>query len=197
MMARRAGTGRETKATARSACRRVDVGGRVDLAQRILVPSAPISKPEPEAIMKRTLVVIADSGKAKFFVHERPAQRLERLPGFEMSVDVPPAREIMADRPGRSFSSVGPGRSAYEPKSDPRDLKEREFVREATERIEPALAGARADAVVIAAAPRALAEIRKALPNSIADRVLATLDKDLTNTPEKELFDHLRDALGL
>jgi protein required for attachment to host cells len=160
-------------------------------------PAMSGSKPFAEAIMKRTLVVIADSGKAKFLVHERPAQRLEKLPGLDMAVDVPPAREIMADRPGRSFSSVGPGRSAYEPKSDPRDLKEKEFSRQVTARIAPAMEQARADAVVIAAAPRALAEMRKALPAEVSGKLFATLDKDLTNTPENELFSHLREPLGL
>ncbi|GIL02946.1 MAG: hypothetical protein BroJett030_28450 [Alphaproteobacteria bacterium] len=143
----------------------------------------------------RTLIVIANGAKARFFTHERPQRRLAAL--TEFAIDVPPGRDIMADRPGRSFSSVGPGRSSMEPRSDPRDLIEKDFARRVVDRMAASLAETGADRLVVAAAPRTLAEMRKGLTAQIEAKLAVSLDKDLTNTPEAELIKHLGDALGV
>ena len=88
----------------------------------------------------RTLVVIADGAHARFFVHDGPGKGLDPLAKEEMKSDVPAGRDIMADRPGRAFSSGSEGRSAMEPKSDPRDLVEKEFAHSVADRIARATA---------------------------------------------------------
>ncbi|MCG6857200.1 MAG: host attachment protein [Salaquimonas sp.] len=145
--------------------------------------------------MSRTLIVIADGAHARFFIHGGPGKGLEALAKQEMKSDVPAGRDIMADRPGRSFSSVGDGRSAMEPKSDPRELIEREFARAVADKIGK-LAG-RADHLIIAAAPKTLGELRKAIGPGLEKRLTATLSKDLTKTPEKDLGKHFEGVLAV
>jgi protein required for attachment to host cells len=145
----------------------------------------------------RTLIVIADAARARFFTHDRPHTQLSPLAGAEMSTDIPPGHDIMADRPGRAFSSAGSRRSAMEPKSDPRELVERDFARTVIDKLEKNFAETRADRLVIVAAPKTLAEMRKHLPPALDKHLAATLDKDLTKIPEQELMGHLGEMLGV
>lgn len=143
----------------------------------------------------RTLIVVADGARARFFTHDRNDTRLTALSDASMEIEVPKVTDIMADRQGRSFSSVGDGRSAMEPRSDPRDLVEKEFAHTVLGRLSEIYPRQKADRIVIAAAPRTLAEMRKKLPKQLEAHVAATLDKDLTNTPESELMKHFGEVL--
>ena len=147
--------------------------------------------------MSRTLIVITDGAHARFFLHEGPGMGLKPLSAEEMNADVPAGRDIMADRPGRSFSSVSEGRSAMEPKSDPRELVEKAFVSSVLERAEKLFAGQDAARIVIVADPGSLGEIRKALPHGLKDKLTATLDKDLTKIPVKDLPKHFEGVLAV
>lgn len=145
----------------------------------------------------RTLVVITDGAKAVFYRNDGPGKGLTALDELKMANDAPPTREIMSDRPGRSFSSVGHGRSSMEPRTDAHDLEETKFARSVLEQIETAMSRDIADKLVLVAAPRTLGEMRKAMPKSLAENLTATLDKDLTKTPANELPKHLEGVLAV
>ena len=125
--------------------------------------------------MSRTLIVITDGAHARFFLHEGPGMGLKPLSAEEMNADVPAGRDIMADRPGRSFSSVSEGRSAMEPKSDPRELVEKAFVSSVLERAEKLFAGQDAARIVIAADPGA---VQAAIPTLTTGRLYDTFHND-------------------
>lgn len=145
----------------------------------------------------RTLVVVADGANARFFLNAGPGKGLEALEKLQMSTDLPRSRDIMADRPGRAFSSVGTGRSAMEPKSDPRNLVERDFVKSVAGQVEKLVARGDAERVVLVAAPRTLGELRKLLPSAVEKCVIATIDKDLTKATETDLPKHLEKVLAV
>ena len=145
----------------------------------------------------RTLVVVADGAHARFFLHDGPGKGLQTLGKEEMVSDTPAGRDIMADRPGRSFSSVGTGRSAMEPKSDPRELVEKDFARSVAERIAGLMGKDDAHRLIIAAAPRTLGELRKALDPQLEKRLTATLAKDLTKVAVKDLGKHFEGVLAV
>ena len=70
----------------------------------------------------RTWVVVADSGRAQLFVPDEDKTRLVQrdLPDFEPPSISHYAREVISDRPTRSFSSAGGGvRHAVELRQDP------------------------------------------------------------------------------
>jgi protein required for attachment to host cells len=145
----------------------------------------------------RTLVVITDGAKAVFYRNDGPGKGLTALDEFKMTNDAPPTREIMSDRPGRSFNSVGQGRSGMEPRTDAHDLEETKFAHGVLSQIEAAMSRNVADKLVLVAAPRTLGEMRKAMPKSLANHLTATLDKDLTKTPASELPKHLEGVLAV
>src|SRR5690606_19440628 len=89
------------------------------------------------------------------------------------------------DRPGRAHDSTSPGRSAME-QTDWHDQAETRFAKTVASRV-AALSEADKARIVLVAAPRALADIRAALPDGIRKRVASEIDKDLTNHPLPEI----------
>jgi protein required for attachment to host cells len=142
--------------------------------------------------MKKTVtwILIADGNQARVLEHGGPGKGLVSVKGLDWSIPPLQTQDINADRPGRSFSSVGPGRSAMEPRTDPVDHREAEFARSVAAVLdEKAKAGAY-DRLVIAAAPVALGNLRKVMSEHVKKTVVAELAKDLTNVPTPQLDRH-------
>ncbi|MCB0336509.1 MAG: host attachment protein, partial [Bdellovibrionales bacterium] len=129
--------------------------------------------------------------------HEGPGKGLESLAKEEMEGNTPAGRDIMSDAPGRSFSSHGPGRSAMEPPTDPRDQVESEFRGSVADNIERLMKKKDAQRLIVAADPRSLGELRKELSPQLQEKLTATLDKDLTNIPDHDLPKHFEDVLAV
>jgi protein required for attachment to host cells len=145
---------------------------------------------------KRTWVLIADGGHAKVFESLGPASDLVPVEGMAFSAELPANRDILTDRPGRSFESQGRARHAKENPSDPhRDLK-RAFARKLAGILEAELAAKRFDRLVLVAPPPMLGDLREALSAKVRAKVAAELAHDLVKTPHAELPKHLEGALG-
>ncbi|KKB12850.1 hypothetical protein VE25_05275 [Devosia geojensis] len=143
--------------------------------------------------MKKTItwILIADGSQARVLENTGPGKGLKQVRGLDFSIPAMQAKDIMADRPGRAFSSVGTGRSAMEPKTDPVEHREAEFCKSMAEMLDKSLQKGAFDRLVIAAAPITLGNIRKALSPQLKKSVMAELDKDLTNIPTAALDKHL------
>jgi protein required for attachment to host cells len=141
-----------------------------------------------------TWIVVADGTTATVFEHSRPGT-LQPVPGLRFEEEALKARDISADRPGRSFSSASPRRSAMSEPTDPVALNERRFVERLAERLEQERQKGRFERLVIAAAPAALGDMRPALSKQLRDTVIAELPKDLTNTPIPDLGKHFAEVL--
>lgn len=144
-----------------------------------------------------TCVLIADAATARFYRNSGPGTGLSPLPDLSMGTDIPKGSDIMSDDRGRSFASVGSGRSAVEPKSDPRTLVEIDFLREVSAKLDELMRGGAYDRLVIAAAPRALGEIRKLISAPVQAKLTATVDKDLVKTPGHELSKHFEGVFAI
>ncbi|MGH6943019.1 MAG: host attachment protein, partial [Geminicoccaceae bacterium] len=103
--------------------------------------------------------------------------------------------EIASDRPGRSFDSAGQGRHAMEPPTDPQRYAKYAFARELAHRLEEAVHAHRFDRLVVVAAPRTLGDLRDLLPDAVKAKIVAEIDKDLTQVPVHDLSRHLDDVL--
>lgn len=115
----------------------------------------------------------------------------------EQTVEHPPSRELLTDRPGRAFDRVGGGRHAIERSSDPHTRAETDFLTSLVERLDRALERRAFDTLTIVAPPRALGVLRAALPRRLAMTVIQQLKLDLTGLTKQELERHLQnyDAL--
>lgn len=146
---------------------------------------------------KTVWVVVADGAQARVLAYQGPGAGLAQVEGMVFSQTPLDAQDIMADKPGRSFSSAGTGRAAMEYHSDPVQLREAAFMGDLADTLVSALQDGAFDELVIAAAPRALGDLRKALPDAVKARVTAEIPKDLTNIPSDKLDKHFEGVLNL
>ncbi len=145
-----------------------------------------------------TWIVIADGNQAKVFEHDGPGKGLKAVKDMQFEQEPHKAQEIMADKPGRSFSSAGPGaRSSIEYSSDPVQVRERRFVEGLADMLDEMLQQGKFDRLVIAAAPAALGDLRPALSDKVKETILAEMPKDLTNVPTQKLGRHFEDVIAV
>lgn len=137
--------------------------------------------------MKKTTtwILIADGTQARVLEHNGPGKGLSAIKGMEWSIAPLQAQDINTDRQGR-----GPTGGAMEGKTDPSQHREAEFVRSVAGMMDEKAKSGAYDRLVIAAAPIALGNLRKALSEHVKKTVIAELDKDLTNLPTQQLDKH-------
>jgi protein required for attachment to host cells len=82
-----------------------------------------------------------------------------------------------------------------EPRTDPQRYAEYAFARDLSDHLEKAANEHRFDCLVVVAAPKALGDLRDLLPKTVQAKVVAEIDKDLTNIPTRELGKHLEEHL--
>jgi len=137
-------------------------------------------------IVSDALVMVCDGRRARFLSNAGDAVRPQLVLIEEMeSPHNPRAADQGANRPGRLDTPRGP-RSSVEI-ADPHERMEEEFVEAATQRLAALAEARKAEAILITAAPRALAVLREALPPALKPRIVAEIDKDYTKTPAHEL----------
>jgi protein required for attachment to host cells len=101
--------------------------------------------------------------------------------------------ELGTDRPGRSHSSVGPGRSAVE-QTDWHDQSEQAFLTQLAQYLDTAVASGKAKSLIVVAPPRALGMLRPAYSHALKGAVRAEVDKDLVKQPVADIQKRLTAA---
>lgn len=134
-----------------------------------------------------TWVVIADGSRAKIFEAASQGKILQKS---ELSTPHPPSRDLTSDRPGRTFDSVGEGRHAKVPPTDPHEKAEADFLRSLAKQLEDAQQKKEFDKLVVIAAPRALGTLRGFFPGQLAGSIAREISHDLTwfETPAIESY---------
>ena len=79
---------------------------------------------------------------------------------------------------------------SMEPQTNPVDKRETDFVKSLAAILDRHQQKGSFDRLIIAAAPIALGEIRKAISPAVKKTVVAELNKDLTNLPTAQLDQH-------
>lgn len=134
-------------------------------------------------IPQNMLVVTVDGQNARLMRNSGSAT----APRFEIvderHSDIPPDRDLMSDRPGRSFASVAPVRHAYQEDSV-HDRAETEFAVSALDMLDQTDAGS--GPVVLIAPPQTLGVLRAKMPQKCRDRISHEINKDLNaHTPQE------------
>jgi protein required for attachment to host cells len=92
--------------------------------------------------------------------------------------------------PGRSFSSVGSGRSAVE-QTDLHTQEEEKFLRKLADHLDVAVKAGQAKSLFMVAPPRALGILRQAYSHNLRSALRAEIDKDFVKLPVHEIEKHL------
>ena len=98
--------------------------------------------------------------------------------------------DLGTDEPGRSFSSVGSGRSAVE-QTDWHRQEEDRFLQKLVSQLDHSVKVGEVKSLVMVAPPRALGVLRQAYSHNLRDAVQAEIDKDLVRLPVHEIDQHL------
>jgi protein required for attachment to host cells len=145
----------------------------------------------------RIWVLIADGGRAKVLESVRPGIPLREVQGLAFTNDLPRSRDILADRPGRSFESVGGARHAQEYPADPHRELKRGFAGKLSRVLESRFHGNQFDELVVIAPPSFMGDLRDAWSSAVRSRISCELTRDLTKIPNDELQRYLDEALPL
>ena len=127
-------------------------------------------------------VLVGDGRKALLLRNEGDPDLLNLRRVEVREQDNPPTHEQGRSAPGRSFSSVGAGRSAVET-TDWHDLEEERFAISVAETLNRAAENGLFKHLVVVAPPRALADLRAHFSRRVQDRITFELNKDLTGHP--------------
>lgn len=144
-----------------------------------------------------TWVAVADSGRAHILENDGPGRGLSPVADAAWEASVPAGRDIMADRPGRSFDSKGAGRHAMEPASDPRNLEKEAFLSGVADHLGEAARKGRYDRLILVAAPTALGILRQNLPGEARAVLHGEVDKDLTKKSAADVATRLEGLMDV
>ncbi len=145
-------------------------------------------------LTRNTWVLIADGEKALFLRNDlddmNPDLNVVRIE----TQDNPPDREQSANRPGRVQDTGVGQRSALED-TDWHQLAKERFADDLADILYRQAHKGAFDRIVLVAPPNILGELRSKLHKEVASRVVAEVDKTLTNHPLDKIELLLRDIL--
>ncbi|BBD38301.1 hypothetical protein Amn_31810 [Aminobacter sp. Y103A] len=141
---------------------------------------------------KKMWILVADGARARIIRRmEGDNEDAALLDDLVFEVNHKTLREIMSDRPGRSFASKGRRRSAMEYASDPVQEQEVQFAITLIEELGRRYADHEFDHLAIVAEPRMLGALRQNLPGVLLSTLVKEVAKDLTKLPKLQLMQAL------
>jgi protein required for attachment to host cells len=138
-----------------------------------------------------TWILIADASLAHVLASKGKESDLQRVEEIQLDGTPLPDRDLAADRPGRAFDRAGDGRHRMEPRTHPREVEQERFAREILGALEQADHLQRFDRLVLVAPPTFMGRLRSILPQSLSNKVVGELTKDLTKVAIHDLPGHL------
>lgn len=139
------------------------------------------------------LVLVGDGEKALFLRNRGDDRQANLQVERVLEHPDPPTREQGTDRPGRFNDGPTVARSAVE-QTDWHQLEKDRFAGEIAEALYKAAHAGRYDKLIVVAPPKVLGALRKAYHKEVSARLLAEVDKDLTNRPPYEIEKNLTGA---
>ena len=151
----------------------------------------------PKPVIPHDAFVFVGDGCKALFLRNEGDEKFANFVTEQVFVEPdPPTREQGSDRPGREFAFAATTiRSAIEP-TDWHRIEEHRFTKRVAEALERLVRERAVPALVIAAPPRALADLRKALHPDVRARIVAELNKDFTNHPVADIEQRILASLA-
>ncbi|WP_417627710.1 host attachment protein [Pararhodobacter aggregans] len=145
-------------------------------------------------LTKGTWVLVADGQKALFLRNDMDAQDPHLVVIRIEEQDNPADRDQATDRPGRMYDG-GPGQRSALAETDFHQLAKERFADDLAEILYKQAHRGTFDRLVIVAPPSVLGDLRGKLHKEVASRVVAEVDKTLTNHPLDKIEAMLKDEL--
>ena len=145
-----------------------------------------------KAIIPHDAFVFIGDGRKALFLRNAGDEKFANFVTERVFLDENPlTREQGTDRPGRGFASAhSTRRSAMEP-TDWHEIEEHRFAERVSEALERLVRERGAPALILAAPPRTLADLRGALHPDVKAQVVREINKDFTKQPVWEIERHV------
>ncbi|MGY8527333.1 host attachment protein [Paracidovorax citrulli] len=154
--------------------------------------------------MKTTWVLVADEAIARILEGQKPGEELKPVHELTDPAAHAEGADLRRDAYGRRAGSgtdqsrqnsqhhlLGPSSVTSSAGEEQQHLEAEAFARRVAEFLAESRQQGRYDELRIAAAPRFLGQLRKALPSQVTDAVVEEVNKDLIHMQARELTDRL------
>lgn len=139
---------------------------------------------------ERTLVLLADDAEARFLVNDGPGKGLREVAVLALS-QFADANIGYTDRPGRNTGGpAGAARHGIDPRETAEEQSRARFADYIADALDQEWPQVRADRLVVAASPKMLGVLRKALRGAPSAALAGDLAKDLIRIPAADLPRH-------
>jgi protein required for attachment to host cells len=137
------------------------------------------------------LIFVGDGRKA-LFLRNIGDEKFPNLKAERVFVDENPSTHDQgSDKPGRAFKGAGTNQRSSMDTTDWHEIGEQRFAHRVAAAMEQLVRERNAKALIVAAPPRTLAELRHSFHADVKRRIIAEIDKDLTKHPVGEIEKHL------
>lgn len=140
-------------------------------------------------------ILAANSGNATIYCADSPTAPLFELETFDNPNVRAKQRELVSDRPGRSFDSHGEGRHAMTVETNPKEHEQIRFAKLIVDRLEQGREEDAFDRFIVVAAPGFLGLLRANYSAPLSALLTMEIDKDYTELRAEELRVRLPDRL--
>lgn len=135
---------------------------------------------DKQSVKKSYWVVVADEAQAVFYTRDTRTGPMQRQSVLENPAGRKKPGDLVSDRGGRSFDSVGKGRhSMAKEKSDPKTHAAEMFARQIGDKLSKVVHNGSCRGFALVAAPRFLGMLREVLSKTCKEKLLKTIDKEL------------------
>ena len=141
--------------------------------------------------MKQTMIVVADSTRARIFTTESASSALNEIDVMVHPESREHDREITSDLPGKGTGVDSSAGHAFQGETDPKKHELVEFTRSISSYLENTRNANKLSRLLIVASPPVLGELRAHLSSSIKEKIVFELDKNLTQHSAVDIRDHL------
>ena len=141
--------------------------------------------------MYNTLVVVADSGRARIYGLEKKGKPMQELADLVHTESRMRGRELDSDRPGRTIDSKGSRRHAKEPGTSVKVQEATKFAQQISDFIDAERTKNNFADLVLIAAPEFLGILRKSLGREAGKLVRREIDKNLVVRSESVVREYL------
>ncbi len=134
-------------------------------------------------------LLVANSSTARLFKIEK-GRSLVLMESFEHPESRLHNRDLVSDKPGRAFESMGQTRHSLEAHHSPKHQEYTVFARDLVRFLESARMKGEIGRLYIAANPVLLGLIRESMSPELSKLIESELDKDLTQIQSQEILSH-------
>jgi protein required for attachment to host cells len=143
-----------------------------------------------------TWILVADASRARLFAIGSKVNHWSLRKEFAHPASAAKVSEILTDKAGRVQQRMATGkRSAVETPTSPKETEAKRFAHELAAELVREHGRNSYSRLVLVAAPQFLGLLRACISAPVMKCVVATVHKDLTHVPERELPERLRDEI--